>query len=316
MIFVRIAHINDTKYATEIANETELSAISRGSGISKRSPELIAEKIKEGKAVIAVTATGEWVGFSYFEVWESGAFISNSGLIVAPKFRNGGVAKAIKERVFKMSRRMYPNAKIFSITSGAAIMKMNSRLGFEPVSFAEITHDEHFWEGCKSCVNYAILENKKRCNCLCTAMLFDPAQHDEVSLNKRNNFEAPMVMVLDLIAYPLRSLAEDAIGANAICAALNDIKWFSTFKFPIEGNLPDPVKMTILSLDANLKILNPAGQCAFTVEIQYDHNYTAREILTTIKNHIQCKFTIRAAAGEFCVVEDGVDKSLLVSNNY
>ncbi|NQX41049.1 Ribosomal protein S18 acetylase RimI [Pedobacter steynii] len=174
MIFVRIATINDIKYVDEIIQETESSAIARGSGISKRSPESLAQKIRDEKAVIAVTTAGEWVGFAYFEIWENGNFISNSGLIVSPKFRKTGVARAIKDRIFRMSRRRYPNAKIFSITSGIAIMKMNTQLGFEPVTFAEITKDASFWEGCKSCVNYDILEGKKKCNCLCTAMLFDP----------------------------------------------------------------------------------------------------------------------------------------------
>ncbi|AOM79033.1 GNAT family N-acetyltransferase [Pedobacter steynii] len=174
MIFVRIATINDIKYVDEIIQETESSAIARGSGISKRSPEALAQKIRDEKAVIAVTTAGEWVGFAYFEVWENGNFISNSGLIVSPKFRKTGVARAIKDRIFRMSRRRYPKAKIFSITSGIAIMKMNTQLGFEPVTFAEITKDPSFWEGCKSCVNYSILEGKKKCNCLCTAMLFDP----------------------------------------------------------------------------------------------------------------------------------------------
>lgn len=174
MIFVRIATINDIKYIDEIIQETESSAIARGSGISKRSPESLAQKMRDEKAVIAVTIAGEWVGFAYFETWENDKFISNSGLIVSPKFRNFGVARAIKDRIFIISRRRYPEAKIFSITSGVAIMKMNTQLGFEPVSFAEITHDPSFWEGCKSCVNYNILEGKKKCNCLCTAMLFDP----------------------------------------------------------------------------------------------------------------------------------------------
>ncbi|MFC3560388.1 N-acetyltransferase [Pedobacter jamesrossensis] len=177
LIFVRIATAEDACYADEIVKETESSAIARGSGISKRSISSVVEKMTTGKAVIALTSLGEWVGFSYFETWENGNFVSNSGLIVAPKFRNSGVARCIKNRVFRMSRRIYPEAKIFSITSGAAIMKMNSALGFEPVTFEEITHDFNFWEGCKSCVNYDILKQKKNCNCLCTAMLYTPEKN-------------------------------------------------------------------------------------------------------------------------------------------
>lgn len=185
IIFVRIATKEDEIYANEIVNETENSAIRRGSGISKRTPKSIIEKMSTGNAVIAVTSTGEWVGFSYFESWENESFISNSGLIVAPKFRNSGVAKCIKNRIFNLSRRLYPNAKIFSITSGAAIMKMNSRLGFEAVTFDQITKDEKFWAGCKSCVNFDILERKKRCNCLCTAMLFNPEHIDQITANAK-----------------------------------------------------------------------------------------------------------------------------------
>lgn len=174
IIFVRIANQSDAHYAEEIMKETEQSAIVHGSGIAKRTVASVIEKMATGRAVLALTNTGEWVGFSYLETWENERFVSNSGLIVSPKFRNSGVARSIKNRIFKMSRRLYPNSKIFSITSGPAIMRMNSKLGFLPVSFAEITHDDRFWEGCKSCVNYDILASKKKCNCLCTAMLFDP----------------------------------------------------------------------------------------------------------------------------------------------
>ena len=180
IIFVRVATVEDAIYADEIVKETLNSAIIRGSGISKRTPDSIIEKMKTGKAIIALTSGGEWVGFSYFEAWEHGDFISNSGLIVKPKFRNSGVAKCIKNRIFNLSRRNFPQAKIFSITSGAAIMKMNSQLGFEPVTFDQITKDEAFWAGCASCTNFDILERKNRCNCLCTAMLFSPEHIDHI----------------------------------------------------------------------------------------------------------------------------------------
>lgn len=178
LIFVRIATTQDIRYVSEIVEETERSAIARGSGIAKRSPLTVAQKMRDGKAVIALTQTGRWAGFAYIEAWDDGAFVSNSGLIVAPAFRNSGVAKTIKDRIFKLSRWLYPNAKLFSITSGTAIMSMNSQLGFKPVAFDRIVKNHQFWEGCKSCVNYDILERKQRCNCLCTAMLFDPKLAD------------------------------------------------------------------------------------------------------------------------------------------
>ncbi|OWK71832.1 N-acetyltransferase [Pedobacter sp. AJM] len=180
IIFVRLATKEDAIYAGEIVDETLNSAIIRGSGISRRTPASIIEKMETGKAIIAVTSGGEWVGFSYFENWEHGKFISNSGLIVKPKFRNSGVAKCIKNRIFNLSRRHFPQARIFSITSGAAIMKMNSQLGFEPVTFDQITQDEAFWAGCASCTNFDILKRKKRRNCLCTAMLFTPEHIEQI----------------------------------------------------------------------------------------------------------------------------------------
>lgn len=173
-ITVRSATEEDAVYAKQITDEMETSAITRGSGIAKRSPADITQKMKEGKAVIAVTRNNQWAGFSYIELWAKGEFVSNSGLIVAPAYREPGVAKAIKKKIFDLSRRLYPKAKIFSITTGFAIMKMNARLGFIPVTFEQLPHERKFWNGCKSCVNYRILESKHCKNCLCTAMLFTP----------------------------------------------------------------------------------------------------------------------------------------------
>ena len=173
-IVTRIAGYDDEKFAGIISIETETSAQLRGSGISKRSPASIVQKMREGKAVIAVTNRGEWAGFSYIEIWGNGEFVSNSGLIVSPPFRSCGVAAAIKKKIFSLGREKYPAAKIFSITTGLAIMKLNARLGFETVTFNEITNDKQFWDGCQSCVNHDILVAKCYKNCLCTAMRYTP----------------------------------------------------------------------------------------------------------------------------------------------
>jgi hypothetical protein len=184
-IVIRVATPDDKAYAKTITDEMEASAKARGTGIAKRTPEYVALKIDEGKAVIAVTTDGEWVGFCYIETWE-GEYVANSGLIVAPAFRKSGVAKAIKERIFRLSREKYPEAKIFGLTTGLAVMKINSDLGYEPVTYSELTQDEKFWAGCKSCVNYDILMSKERKNCLCTAMLFDPKDHYEPQETKQH----------------------------------------------------------------------------------------------------------------------------------
>ncbi len=177
-INVIIANSEHHKYATIITDEMESSAKARGTGIAKRSPEYIVKKMDEGKAVIALTDDGTWVGFCYIETWD-GDYVANSGLIVSPDFRKSGTAKRIKETIFKLSRKKYPKAKIFGLTTGLAVMKINSDLGYEPVTYSELTKDEKFWEGCKSCINYDILTAKQRKNCICTAMLYDPEDHYE-----------------------------------------------------------------------------------------------------------------------------------------
>jgi len=185
-IIIRVATPDDSHYSKIITDEMEASAMARGTGIAKRSPEYIEQKMQEGKAVIAVMPDGTWVGFCYIEAWGHGEFVANSGLIVAPDFRKSGIAKDIKKRIFDLSREKYPTAKIFGLTTGLAVMKINSDLGYEPVTYSELTNDEEFWAGCKSCVNYDILMSKERKNCMCTAMLFDPADHAQPEETKED----------------------------------------------------------------------------------------------------------------------------------
>lgn len=178
-------------FAAQICSEMEASARARGTGIAKRTPEYIAAKILEGKAVIALTGNGAWAGFCYIETWEHGKYVANSGLIVAPSFRRSGLAREIKKKIFRLSRKKYPDAKIFGLTTGLAVMKINSELGYEPVTYGELTSDSDFWTGCKSCVNYEILRRKERANCLCTAMLFDPVE----------KIKAPVKKVKQMLSY-------------------------------------------------------------------------------------------------------------------
>lgn len=176
---ILIADKSHESFAEIICEEMASSAQARGTGIAKRSPEYIKEKIREGKAVIAFSKEGVWAGFCYIETWSHGDYVANSGLIVAPEFRKGGLAKKIKKKIFELSRKKYPESKIFGLTTGLAVMKINSELGYEPVTYSELTQDDAFWSGCKSCVNYDILMGKERKNCLCTAMLYDPKDHYE-----------------------------------------------------------------------------------------------------------------------------------------
>ena len=173
---VLVANAQHTSYAQIICDEMEASAKARGTGIAKRTPDYITQKMLEGKAVIAFSNTGMWAGFCYIETWSHGNYVANSGLIVAPEFRKSGLAREIKRKIFELSRKKYPNAKIFGLTTGLAVMKINSELGYEPVTYSELTQDDAFWKGCQSCVNFEILKSKDRKNCMCTAMLFNPME--------------------------------------------------------------------------------------------------------------------------------------------
>lgn len=171
---VKVASEEHFSYAETICKEMELSAKARGTGIAKRTPEYLKEKMSEGKAIIATTAGGEWVGFCYVETWDHGKFVANSGLIVHSAHRKSGIATKIKHRAFKLSRTRYPDAKIIGLTTSLAVMKINAELGYIPVPFSELPKDESFWKGCSSCVNFDILNRQNRAHCLCTGMKFDP----------------------------------------------------------------------------------------------------------------------------------------------
>ena len=179
-IDVLVADASHVTYADEICEEILISARERGTGIARRTPEYIIDKMLAGKAVIAVAEDGRFAGFSYIETWGGKQYVANSGLIVAHGFRGLGLAMRIKSRIFKLSRELYPQAKIFSITTGAAVMKMNYELGFRPVTFAALTDDPEFWKGCQGCRNYSILEANEHRMCLCTGLLNDPSEHIDV----------------------------------------------------------------------------------------------------------------------------------------
>lgn len=179
-IKVYVAQEEHGKYAEQICEEIYISSLERKTGIAKRTPEYIKEKINAGKAVIALTDEGEFAGFSYIESWGHKTFVANSGLIVAHKFRGMGIAKRIKEQTFLLSRRLFPDAKIFSITTGAAVMKMNYEFGFRPVPYTELTDDPEFWKGCEGCRHFDILQSHDYKMCICTGLLYDPKEHLEI----------------------------------------------------------------------------------------------------------------------------------------
>ena len=173
---VMVADASHEKYVDIILDTIEKAAKVRGTGIAKRTHEYVATKMKEAKAVIALYGD-EFVGFSYIETWGNKQYVTTSGLIVDPKFRGLGVAKRIKDLTFTLARTRWPHAKIFSLTSGAAVMAMNTQLGYHPVTFADLTDDEAFWRGCEGCINVDVLKRTGRKYCICTGMLYDPEEH-------------------------------------------------------------------------------------------------------------------------------------------
>jgi len=175
-IDVMVADASHEVYVETILDTIRDAAKVRGTGIAERTHDYVATKIREGKAVIALCGD-EFVGFSYIESWGNKQFVATSGLIVHPDYQGMGVAKRIKAATFRLARLRWPKAKIFSLTSGAAVMKMNTELGYVPVTFNELTDDDAFWKGCEGCINHGILMEKKRKFCICTAMLYDPADH-------------------------------------------------------------------------------------------------------------------------------------------
>lgn len=181
-IDIVVANSSHNHYADIICDTIEASAKVRGTGIAKRTPEYVISKLEKGNAIIALSGD-KFAGFCYIEAWGHEKYVANSGLIVHPDFRNLGLAKRIKAAIFNLSREKFPNAKIFGITTGLAVMKINSELGYRPVTFSELTDDPAFWKGCQTCRNFDILQRTQQKMCLCTAMLYDPAQDK----NKKQN---------------------------------------------------------------------------------------------------------------------------------
>lgn len=177
-IDVMVADASHEAYVDTILHTITEAAKVRGTGIACRTHEYLAQKMKEGKAIIALCGE-EFAGFCYIESWGNKQYVANSGLIVVEKFRGRGLAKRIKKAAFTLSRLRWPNAKLFGLTSGGPVMKINTELGYVPVPFSELTSDEAFWRGCEGCVNHDVLLRTDKRYCICTAMLYDPDKHKE-----------------------------------------------------------------------------------------------------------------------------------------
>ena len=175
-IHILVAAPEHERYVDTILDTIAEAAKVRGTGIARRTHEYLATKMREAKAVIALDGD-RFAGFSYIETWGNKRYVTTSGLIVHPDYRGLHLAKRIKDMTFTLARTRWPHAKIFSLTSGAAVMQMNTQLGYKPVTFADLTDDEAFWRGCEGCINVDVLHRTGRKYCICTAMLYDPTEH-------------------------------------------------------------------------------------------------------------------------------------------
>jgi hypothetical protein len=169
---ILVAEAEHCKYSESICIMIEEAAKIRGTGIAKRTPEYIESKINQRKAVVALDGD-KIVGFCYIETWEHGKYVANSGLIVHPDYRGMQLAYRIKQRILELSAVLFPDSKVFGITTSNAVLSINFKLGYRPVTFSELTTDPEFWSGCKGCVNYDILERTQKKMCLCTGMIYD-----------------------------------------------------------------------------------------------------------------------------------------------
>jgi len=184
---ISVAGEKHLSYVTEVEKALLEASKVKGTGLAKRSKDYLSKKISEGKAVIALTKDGEFAGFCYIESWGHEKYVANSGLIVLDKFRGRGLAMKIKAEAFKLSRNIFPGAKMFGLTTSLAVMKINSAIGYNPVTFSELTDDDQFWKGCQSCAYYDILFRTNRTHCLCTAMLYDPEKEENGSKGKKKS---------------------------------------------------------------------------------------------------------------------------------
>ena len=222
-IKIEVATEEHIKYIDDINDAIDHASKQRGTGIARRTFEYLEGKMKEGKAIVALDE-GKFAGFCYIETWQEKGFVANSGLIVVEEYRGLGLAKAIKNKAFNLSREKYPEAKIFGLTTGLAVMKINHELGYRPVTFSELTMDDQFWNGCKSCVNYDILTRTHRSKCLCTGMLYDPAweknsKTTEAPIKKRSLLD----IIRKLTPSKLRSKKESNSGINGSGKVLSRI---------------------------------------------------------------------------------------------
>ncbi len=182
---ISVASAAHTKYANAISHLISKASQKRGTGIAFRSADYIKSKMHQEHAIIALYQ-GDVAGFCYIETWSHHKYVANSGLIVADHYQKQGLAAKIKKKAFQLSIERYPESNLFGITTSLPVMKINSTLGYKPVTFSELTDDDAFWKGCQGCKNYDILMRNDHKMCLCTGMLYKPNGEIKMSTEPKN----------------------------------------------------------------------------------------------------------------------------------
>jgi len=177
-VYVRGSGPEDVGLAPEAAGL--IDAASREHDIARRAVPFLEEKIRKRRAAFAFDGS-ELIGFGYWSDWEGGRFVSHSGLVVRPDYTGHGIGRRLKAELFESSRSQLPEATLMSLTTSPQVKAMNLRLGFHVVPLDQLTVDPAFWDGCKTCRNYAEVQARGE-KCCCEGMILSPGAGEEQAL--------------------------------------------------------------------------------------------------------------------------------------
>jgi acetylornithine deacetylase len=102
------------------------------------------------------------------------------------------------------------------------------------------------------------------------------------------------LMVLDCISKGKPGHAAREEGINAIYAALPDIEWFRTYKFPSKSETLGEMKMSVTIIHAGSQHNVVPSECKFTVDVRVTDSYSLEEALEIIKKNVSCEVAPRS----------------------
>ena len=102
------------------------------------------------------------------------------------------------------------------------------------------------------------------------------------------------LMVLDCVAHGVAGHAAREEGVNAIYKALKDVEWFRTHRFERVSPLLGAVKMTVTGIEAGTQHNVIPSECRFMVDVRVNECYTNVELLSLIREAVECDVTPRS----------------------